>query len=272
MLRKKIIAFGGGILLLSVLLIYTSLYPTIISAIRDIENRDVIDEAFEAYEIVKNQIEVLNKYCADWAEWDDSYQFVIDRNEEYISSNLVNETFTTFKLNYIIYLDRQGNIVFAKGYDFDKEEVIPIPETLKEHLERLRARNDSDVKKGIVMLERPLMFSSRPILTSEERGPYRGTLVFARYIDEEFVEQVSSLLKKEVSFSTELTEKPKTVILNESTIKGIVPVKDIYGNNILSLELKTSRDAYILGKSYINTILISASIIGAVMILSLIHI
>jgi sensor domain CHASE-containing protein len=59
----------------------------------------------------------LDSYVYDWAAWDDTYAFIQDLNEDYIESNLVDETFIGAELNIIVYVNTNGEIVFGKAFD-----------------------------------------------------------------------------------------------------------------------------------------------------------
>ena len=78
---------------------------------------------------VENDATNLGLFVSDWASWDDTYQFIEDENFRYIESNLVDETFTGSNINFILYLDTEGNIIYFKGVDFkEEEEEIEVPE------------------------------------------------------------------------------------------------------------------------------------------------
>jgi sensor domain CHASE-containing protein len=76
----------------------------------------------------------LDTYTYDWAAWDDTYAFIQDVNEDYIESNLLDETFIASELNLMLFVNSSGGIVFGKAFDLENEEEISLPETLHEHL------------------------------------------------------------------------------------------------------------------------------------------
>lgn len=53
----------------------------------------------------------------DWAVWDNSYQFMIDKNPEYIKANLSEDTLNNLKINIMSFIDNKGNLVHGRGYD-----------------------------------------------------------------------------------------------------------------------------------------------------------
>ncbi|MEM2030942.1 MAG: CHASE4 domain-containing protein, partial [Archaeoglobaceae archaeon] len=93
------------------------------------EKSDVFQKIF--YSELKS-LEIL---CIDWAFWDDTYEFIEDRNERYIASNLVERTFIDAKINMILFINKNGEVMFSKFYDRnwnEKElpEIFLYPEIL----------------------------------------------------------------------------------------------------------------------------------------------
>lgn len=131
--------------------------------------------------VLEREVAALDDFAWDWASWDDTYAFVEDGNEEYVRSNLVDTTFEGIRANYIVLLDRKGRAVYARGYDPRAGRDIPVPTGLAASL--FRAGQEPEAKKGIVALPEGLMLvAARPILKSDESGPARGVLIFARVL------------------------------------------------------------------------------------------
>ena len=54
---------------------------------------------------ISNELYHLSLLTADWAIWDDTYNYIHDRNKNYETSNLVPSTFSANKVNLILYLN-----------------------------------------------------------------------------------------------------------------------------------------------------------------------
>jgi len=46
----------------------------------------------------------FNYRFADWSEWDDTYTFVKDANEDYIEENLTPEALTILDVNLVLFI------------------------------------------------------------------------------------------------------------------------------------------------------------------------
>ena len=83
--------------------------------------RNQVDRDFEIVEtIIENEKENLNSILKDWAYWDDTYNFINNRNPEYVKSNLNEESLENLSLNMMLFVNQSGEVV---GYgDFELTE------------------------------------------------------------------------------------------------------------------------------------------------------
>ncbi|WP_456328802.1 CHASE4 domain-containing protein [Archaeoglobus sp.] len=146
---KFVVAMGLTILVMALVSMAIAVF-TVSSLSEEIGER-VLEEKVE---LVKNaldrEVEELDKICMDWAYWDDTYEFILNKNKEYIEANLVNETFVDIEVNYIIFVDRQKNVVWAGAYDWKNETPMEIPGELYEFAESVNGE-----VKGIADFDSP---------------------------------------------------------------------------------------------------------------------
>ncbi|MBC7261918.1 MAG: hypothetical protein H5T63_07865, partial [Chloroflexi bacterium] len=163
-----------------------------------LEEEHMRGDVAQVLNALEQEVHHLDLLTQDWAGWDDTYEFALDHNEGYMASNLVDETFTDAGLNLILIADTAGHIVFAKGFDLVAGSEISIPDFAQDKLypdHPLLAHGDDDAKAGILVLSSgPMLVSSRPILTSENQGPFRGTFIMGRFLDEELLGHLSEMM------------------------------------------------------------------------------
>ena len=87
----------------------------------------------------------------------------------------------------MVFVHASGRIVWGTGFDREKKKKIPIPGAIRKRLVRsdplLQHPDVWSSRAGILVFpEGPMIVSARPILTSENRGPIRGTLIVGRYL------------------------------------------------------------------------------------------
>ncbi len=287
-LRKRILtSIGLTIVVLIVLLFLFAQFIVLGSFIRleEQRTRQSAERISSALQVDLNALAVLNR---DWAAWDDTYAFMLERDPIYIESNLVDSTFTGAELNFIIFIDTEGELVYGKGYDYIAEEPLPIPESLLAHLTEagvlLMHTDAANAQQGILLLpEGPLLVSTKPILTSENEGPARGTLLIARYLDELQIESLIevtlmpfSVLRFEAlasEFQLMMRDAEDGIVVqavDSATIVSYVLVNDIYNQPALVLEIELFRDIYAQGRRSVSyllaTLLGVGGIFGALML------
>ncbi|MCD4825895.1 MAG: ATP-binding protein [Phycisphaerae bacterium] len=143
---------------------------------------------------IEREIHLLDRLCIDWAAWDDTYKFIQDQNPQYQASNLVSTSFTDNRLHLMCFVDTKGDIVWQQVWDLDsdpprQEDPAKVcPSGCGEPKGCFYRQFPKAKARGIVMSRRgPMMLCSQPILTSDNKGPSRGTLIFGRYLDEDLI-------------------------------------------------------------------------------------
>lgn len=91
--------------------------------------RTMVEQKKHTFEkMLEISLKGLESYCRDWAIWDDTYEFVSNRNQGYIKSNLEFNTFLVADINLMVFLDKNGSIVFSRFYDseWNERDIPPV--------------------------------------------------------------------------------------------------------------------------------------------------
>lgn len=163
-----------------------------------LEQEEAQKDMVRCVEALRREIHHLDLEAHDWAAWDDTYEFVQDRNNEYIKANLNLESFKTANFNLIYIVNPKGGVTWGQIYDLETEETIQVDEFPKEALpgaHPLLAHETGQTSladttiAGILMTTRgPMLVASRPILTSNNEGPIRGAIIMGRFLGDDVVE------------------------------------------------------------------------------------
>jgi len=246
-----------AITILTLIIVQLIIGQSMIAHFESVERKVMVEELQSVERAFEGSVEELSLVTRDWAQWDDTYNFMETGSEEYVKSNLVDATFKSLKVNMILYISVNGDIVWGKAYNLSAEREESLPETLLLHTKR-----DSPLFKkclseggldGIIMLERPAYISMQPILMSNGTGPPRGVLLMGRYIDQvqldsirmasgknftlNFVDEIGAVEGERVYDNIYI--KP----LNEN-ILGRLVLKDVYGNDKIVFEVSEYRWIY----------------------------
>lgn len=236
--------------------------------------------------LFQNQENFSERY-GDWSAWDDTYQFIQDKNAEYIKTNLVPKQLTILKANYMIFVNTAGEIVHSTGYDDKQKTALTLPKELSDRLNKkddlLLKRPDISVKHtGVMILATgPIWVTSQPIITSDTTGPVRGSLVVGRKITPERIEQISRLARlplKMYQFNdldlppevkkirTSFTQEQNIVVqpANEQTLTGYLSIPDIDGKPGLIIQVDIPRTTYQQAQTNLKYLIVSLVIAGIV--------
>ena len=238
----------------------------------ELEQADTLENVERVQEAVFTEQTYLDNVVQDWACWNDTYSFIEDRNQQFIDSNIQNQTFTGLKINTIIFVNNTGSVVYAKSVDINTTEEEPVPGVLLKLIEddTLLAKSENDSISGFVLLDKdPMFISCHPILTTNGIGPVKGTLIFGRYLDRALFDSFkeitrSSLLMYRVDrdmpsdFQTKIKtffESPDITIvepLNKERVAGYFELRDITGQPALIMRADFPRNLYLNGEKTLN--------------------
>ncbi len=191
LITALIVSFFGLLLLMSVS------HFLIRPAFTDLEHKKARVELSIIQKTVENVILHINVLCHDWGAWDDTYNFIIDLNQEYIDSNLETESFATTGMNLIYYYDAKGKLVFGKCYEtqsraeLDLAELSGDPEFMPGTLFPADADKDELVYNFVRITEENYLITvSCPVLPSDSEGECRGTIIMGRFIEEDLFDEI----------------------------------------------------------------------------------
>jgi len=240
-LKWKALIALGILLVLSLLLSYSIVYFLVFPRFVLIEEYEAKVDVERVFLAIDQEVSTLKTLSYDWSAWDDTYQFVSDRNQDYIKSNLVPLTFIDAQLSLIGYLDQEGQPVWGQVWNLEEERLVP-PEALPGGWVSLVAKsplpqNPDDGIGGL--LATPLgilMIAATPIVTSENEGPMRGTLFMGRLVSEPFLSALSNRVRLPLTVSpVEADSKTGSLPAHEGAAIGTLkaPAFDAVSNELL---------------------------------------
>lgn len=179
--------------------------------------RLIINQSFNKLEkhIIESEIQdtrlafdrilyTLSLYGKAFSQWDDAYKFMRIKNQGFIKSNFVTGNFTTSNINFLIYYDLQDNLYYGRELSA-AGKLVPIPNALHKYIKSkpafLRYKTIKDIHVGI--LKSPLgllIMTSQPILTSDGKGPSRGSLLMGYYLNDQTFAALSELVGQKLKF------------------------------------------------------------------------
>jgi sensor domain CHASE-containing protein/nitrogen-specific signal transduction histidine kinase len=202
--RSRIILIGTIVVFLLVLSYITQ--SVIIESFGAIERQEATANMQRVLSSLNDQVEQVAAQCRGRAEWDDTYRFIDDKTPGYIQSNLASPTtFTNLGINYMLFYNESGSLVYAKGYDIENGAELPITDDLtalvKNSIIPEGMPGGVSGRRGFSLLDgQPVIIVGYGITTTNMTSPARGTLVMVRKFDADRLNYVAQQTQLAIKF------------------------------------------------------------------------
>jgi signal transduction histidine kinase len=257
----------------------------VLGSFAELEEKTVQQNVGRTLSALDNEYTDLSSKTGDYAEWDETYNFVRDANAAYPQENLDPPTFANLRVDVVVFINTAGQVVY--GTAFQDMTKAPLPQSLLD----LISANDilwyhpdiESVITGIVPLssDKPLLIASRPILTDNHEGPIRGAMIMGRYFDTEEIEYLINTVHLPLSLSSftdlennsdsyavyqALSKKDSIFVqpLNADMAAGYTLLMDVYDDPFLMLRVDMPRDIYKQGEATVGYFLVAQIVTGVV--------
>ena len=200
-----------------------------------------IDKAHTDAKVVLNYIQndlyKMNSMNVDYARWDDSYNYLNNRNDDYITSNFDDTTsMERAKVSFIFITDSLGNTVYKKNIQDETKDIFTeaLAKNITSNVSKLLSNNNTKNIMGIIEYDKnPILISAERITKSDGSGRSPGFFIFAKYYDKDEIDDIN----QNTQLQTELVDYDKDLILNNDSEKKDTFVKVTNENFITSYGL-----------------------------------
>ena len=122
----------------------------------DLERQEAQEASERCVKVLKQETEHLRVFAEDWSSWDDTYRFVVDSNEAYISTNLGLATFRNAQMNLLYFYNAAGELVCGEGCvpnvaDAEAEPDTALGSEVAQATARIRQKQGENPVAGIVL-------------------------------------------------------------------------------------------------------------------------
>jgi PAS domain S-box-containing protein len=250
----------------------------------ELEQHQAKEDVGRCLEAIKSELHHLELLADDWAAWNDTYRFIQDRNEEYIESNLVVETFTGNRLNLLYICKLDGKVVWGEIRDLETGQTVSLEEFPKAALTEshilLSHKNVQNSIGGLMMTAKgPILLASRPIVNSDYKGPIRGAFIMGRFLNKTLIKKLREQTRVDFqiypitkdSISADSAGTPKNIHLNQpdytlkesaDTLQISTVLMDIQKSPVIRIEAIIPKDISNKGIEAINSVVTSIIVSG----------
>jgi sensor domain CHASE-containing protein len=273
------------------LILYFALCRIVSGGFAVVENGAADRNIERVQETFASDVEALCSKTSDWAMWDDAYQFVQDRNAEFVQANIAPSAMSGMGLAAIMVFDRTGEAVASTGYYAKGDRLAPVPpRVLSEHFSKkspLVHHDKGDSRHAGLLFtsgSMPLLFCSLPVLPTSGEGEVRGALVFAKWFDQTAHEALMRTTKLKLAFGEEGaagTSAPVAELLrgmpadaarhldvsNPKALIGYTRFEDFYGKKNLIARIEMPREVLEQAQTSCQYLAISLVVFGLAFII-----
>ena len=146
---------------------------------------------------INAEARTLSAIAANWAHSDATWNFMRGHNPNYASETLNRDALTEVGISSMIFIDNYRKVRLFKDFSAEDEPSSPESEftaIFKDPKnEYLLDHMGTSGVSGIVLKEnnQPILFTVKPILTSDIKGPPAGNLIVTRAISPRLIENIS---------------------------------------------------------------------------------
>ncbi|MBU4535837.1 MAG: HAMP domain-containing protein [Euryarchaeota archaeon] len=194
-LRKKTLLMIGATLLALVLILYATSQIILVSGLTNLEEDNIKQDAARFEEAFLREQYNLNTFARDMASSDETYNFMLNQNQQFIDDNLDDNSFSSIRIDIILFLDNQGRLVYVKRLDRDNEVLSTLPEGMEDYnFTPLLLFNDSTPSQsGIINLpDKPLLISASPVTGSSPNSTALGAVLMGQDLNKHFISSFSN--------------------------------------------------------------------------------
>lgn len=260
----------------------------IVDGVNKLEAQRVQTNTDRVGEAIDTQLDYLKTKTADWGYWDDTYNFVLDRNPIFIPTNLVPSSYTNLKVDSVVLIDKKEGVAYTGTYEAGTQSISTASADLVDLAGQLSKRLltsplGADITGFILFPEGPVYISARQVLHSDNSGPIAGVLLFVEDFDQEEIARLANVTKTQIkvhrldqpmqSQDQQMVQALKSksfalTNLSGTQIAGYSIRKDVNGKNILLLDVIQNRDYYLEGFNNVRILLFGFGAAGLIFLIT----
>jgi len=258
-----------------------------------LENDDAIKNVNRSLQAIEQMAEGVGLIASSNAVWNDAYQFVVDKNDAFIKTNLQVASLTGFGTDMLLFFNAAGDSVYFAVLDPENTQLIPIPTGLNAYLTPKSKLvhlpfNDSHTE-GIMANDSSLFIAAgHAIVKGDNTGPVHGSLVAVKYFTHAILEKLIKITKLDITIyrlpeiknvpglekikQQLLTVNVPLLIKNNGELYGYTFLRDINDDPVAILKATMPRDIYAAGLQtikYFSVAFIGAGIIFLILLTTL---
>ena len=133
-LRSKIIATVFITWALMFTAIFIGSRNLLLDSYIQLEDESAMRDVNRSLQAIDQMTDGVGLIASSNSVWNDAYQFVVDKNEAFIKTNLQVASLTGFGTDMLLFFNIKGDPVYYAVLDPENTQLIPLPKGLEKYL------------------------------------------------------------------------------------------------------------------------------------------
>lgn len=243
-LKKRLQIFVFVIIFATILVSSIGITSVLYSKVVNMESTLITNDLNRAQEFFKNEASNLNVTVKDWAIWDDTYNYMEDRNEAYVSSNLTESAIETLEIYSLILLENDGSVATSVTTNTDNvAHQIELDLITTQFNQIINLKNTNDLNGILNIRNNSYVFAINEITNSDATAETNGYLLMLKEVGTGIQDGLSQLVDHKVIIEEisieDITSTEDYVIepadLTMTDLSGYTIIKDSYNKPVLKV-------------------------------------
>jgi two-component system, NtrC family, sensor kinase len=230
---------------------------------------------------LQRELQPLEVMALDWGAWTETYEFMQNHNEAFVSANLGDSWITSLQVNVLAFIAPDGRYVWSIGRELKTRKAIDIdllshgalPER---HPWRARVR-DGRKASGLLHTDRGVMIAViSPILDGMVPGPHRGMVLVGRLLTDEEIRRIGDqaqvrLARAPLPLLKSADGAPVETVIERDTVTEVTRVFNaVDGSPALALRIEVPRTISQRGHQVVGYAAVFLILAGGIVLLMMI--
>ena len=167
----------------------------VLPSFADLERQAARKDMDHVANALQRELDLLGVTASNWGDWGDTYAFMQNHNQAYVSANLGDDAIALIGVNVLAFIAPDGHYVWSTGRELKTPKVIDIDVlshgALPEGHPWRAAVREGRKASGLLRTDRGAMIAVlSPILDGMEHGTPRGMVLLGRLLTDEELRRI----------------------------------------------------------------------------------
>ncbi len=278
-LKLMTILVVGFSMALFITLLLSYLTPMLLKEATELDRNETVEDLNRVNNNLLSKMENLGIMTRDWAIWDDTYNFILNKKEDYTDRNLDITTLENNQIDFYVFINSKEQLVLQLGYSLEEEKRLELDPNFYKVFLPLITNQGRVSETYLVRTGKGLaMTSLETIYQSNGEGPPVGTLIMGRLINDYSIKEISDELSLDLTFNPVEESQGKQQFnvesVSETLLTGSLILSDYSKKFTYEISFDHRRSFYIEEKETVRQItiyLIASSLFFMLLVIFLLN-